>query len=403
LKSQKVLAGVFNVYLIEALLGLSANLILIGLFFYTSQQFGWAIYRNLLLAAGEGVFYVFGALSAGPISRRLGRRRLLVILQAVLAGLCLAGLYQPTPIAVSVLALFYAGASAAQWPLLESLASTGASGHLLSRRLTAYNLVWSGANAITVALCGTIIQHWPAGLFVVAVAGHAAAAVVLWLTAARTDRGIPAAAAQGGAHIDPEPELLKVRTQALWLARIALPSAYIITSSLSAMLPSLAILQPLDTQMRTLLGSVWFMARCLTFIVLGLTVFWHTRPRLMVLATLCMLLGFLGTTIRLSDVLPGTHVDLLSMILCQILLGASMGMIYSASLYFGMVLSQGSTDHGGYHEALIGLGGALGPTAAAAAHLVQPNGIGLSIAAVAGLIGVSLMAVSVISIAVHRR
>jgi hypothetical protein len=328
-----------------------------------------------------------------------------VILQAVLAtGLCLAGLYQPTPIAVSVLALLYAGASAAQWPLLESLASTGASGHLLSRRLTAYNLVWSGANAITVALCGTVIQHWPAGLFVVAVAGHAAAAVVLWLTAARTDRGIPAAAAQAAAHIAPEPELLKVRTQALWLARIALPSAYIITSSLSAMLPSLAILQPLDTQMRTLLGSVWFMARCLTFIVLGLTVFWHTRPRLMVLATLCMLLGFLGTTIRLSDVLPGIRTSImLSMILCQILLGASMGMIYSASLYFGMVLSQGSTDHGGYHEALIGLGGALGPAAAAAAHLVQPNGIGLSIAAVAGLIGVSLMAVSVISIAVHRR
>jgi len=403
LKSQKVLAGVINVYLIEALSALSANLILIGLFFYNSQQFGWAIYRNLLLAAGEGVFYVFGALSAGPISRKVGRRRLLVILQGVLAALCLAGLFQPTPIAISAAALLYAGVSAAQWPLLESLASTGASGHLLSRRLTAYNLVWSAANAITVALCGAVIQHWPAGLFVVAIAGHAATAVVLWLTTARADRGIPAAPAQGPAHIAPEPQLLKVRTRALWLARIALPSAYIITSSLSAMLPSLAILHPLDTQMRTLLGSIWFMARCLTFIVLGLTVFWHTRPRLMVLATLAMLLGFLGTTVRLSDVLPHTNVDMLSMILCQILLGASMGMIYSASLYFGMVLSQGSTDHGGYHEALIGLGGALGPAAAAAAHLVQPNGIGLSIAAVAGLIGVSLMAVSVISIAVHRR
>ena len=403
LKSQKVLAGVLNVYLIEALLGLSANLILIGLFFYTSQQFGWAIYRNLLLVAGEGVFYVFGALSAGPISRKVGRRRLLVILQGLLATLCLTALFQPTPIVISVAALLYSGVSAAQWPLLESLASTGASGHLLSRRLTAYNLVWSAANAITVALCGMVIQHWPAGLFLVAIAGHVAAVLVLWLTAARTDRGIPAAPAQAAAHIAPEPELLKVRTQALWLARIALPSAYIITSSLSAMLPSLAILQPLDTQMRTLLGSIWFMARCLTFIVLGLTVFWHTRPRLMVLATLAMLLGFLGTTIRLSDVLPHTNVDMLSMILCQILLGASMGVIYSASLYFGMVLSQGSTDHGGYHEALIGLGGALGPAAAAAAHLVQPNGIGLSIAAVAGLIGVSLMAVSVISIAVHRR
>jgi len=396
----KVFAGVGNVYLIEALLGLSANLILIGLFFYTSQQFGWAIYRNLLLAAVQGICYVAGALSAGPLSRRLGRRRLLFILQGALGVLCLIALCWPTPSTIGVAALFYAGVSAVQWPLIESLASTGADGHLLSRRLTAYNIVWSAANAITVALCGAIIQRWPAGLFVVAIVGHAAAAVVLWLTTARTDRGIPTAPA---AHINPEPELLQVRTQALWLARVALPSAYIITSSLSAMLPSLPILHPLDTQLRTLLGSIWFMARFATFILLGLTVFWHTRPRLMLLATLCMLLGFLGTTVRLSDVLPSTHVDMLSMILCQILLGASMGVIYSASLYFGMVLSQGSTDHGGYHEALIGLGGAMGPSAAAAAHLVQPTGIGLSIAAVAGLIGVSLMAGAFVSIAVHRR
>src|SRR5580704_10069419 len=94
----KVFAGVRNIYLIEALAGLSANLVLIGLFFYTSQQFGWAIYRNLLLVAGEGVFYAVGALSAGPISRRLGRRRLLVILQGLLGTLCLTALFQPTPI-----------------------------------------------------------------------------------------------------------------------------------------------------------------------------------------------------------------------------------------------------------------------------------------------------------------
>ena len=173
------------------------------------------------------------------------------------------------------------------------------------------------------------------------------------------------------------------------------------------MLPSLPLLHPLDTQMRTLLGSIWFMARFVTFLLLGLTVFWHTRPRLMLLATLAMLLGFLGTTLRLSDVLPNLHLsgnaDLLSMILWQIILGASMGIIYSASLYFGMALSEGSTDHGGYHEALIGLGGALGPAAAAAAHLVEPTGIGVSIATVAGLIGVSLFTVCVISIAVHRK
>ncbi len=170
------------------------------------------------------------------------------------------------------------------------------------------------------------------------------------------------------------------------------------------MLPSLAILQPLDTQMRTLLGSVWFAARCGMFVLLGLTVFWHTRPRLMLVACFCMLIGFLGTTLRLGDLWPGlSRADLASMIASQILLGAAMGLIYSASLYFGMVLSEGSTEHGGYHEALIGLGGAVGPAAAAGAHLIQPNGIGLSIITVAGLIGVSRIAVAGISVVGLRR
>ena len=43
------------------------------------------------------------------------------------------------------------------------------------------------------------------------------------------------------------------------------------------------------------------------------------------------------------------------MIAWQIVLGVTMGLIYSGSLYFGMVLSEGSTEHGGYHEALIGM------------------------------------------------
>ena len=59
-----------------------------------------------------------------------------------------------------------------------------------------------------------------------------------------------------------------------------------------------------------------------------------------------------------------------------------MGMIYSASLYFGMVLSDGSTEHGGYHEALIGLGSILGPGTAALTQLVWRGDIRAGVAAV---------------------
>ncbi len=151
LKLPKVFAGVANVYLVQVLVCGPANLILIGLFFYNTQQFGWGIYSNLLLAAGNGVVYVIGALCAGPLSGRRGRRHLLGILEVLLTLLCVMPLVHCAPVVTSIVALLYSGVSAMQWPLIESLASSGAGGELLSRRLTVYNLVWSAANAVTVA------------------------------------------------------------------------------------------------------------------------------------------------------------------------------------------------------------------------------------------------------------
>jgi hypothetical protein len=79
----------------------------------------------------------------------------------------------------------------------------------------------------------------------------------------------------------------------------------------------------------------------------------------------------------------------------QISLGAVMGMIYSASLYFGMVLSDGSTEHGGYHEALIGLGSILGPGTAALTQLVWRGDLRAGVAAVCCIIGLSVVAAGV--------
>ena len=52
--------------------------------------------------------------------------------------------------------------------------------------------------------------------------------------------------------------------------------------------------------------------------------------------------------------------------IAELVLGLMVGFIFSASLYFGMVLSDGSTEHAGYHEALIGVGVVLGPGLASA-------------------------------------
>jgi hypothetical protein len=112
---------------------------------------------------------------------------------------------------------------------------------------------------------------------------------------------------------------------------------------------------------------------------------------LLLWASVVMLAAFLGT------VVPATLVDLplgpvvAVMVAAQTALGLSLGLIYAGSLYFGMVLSEGSTEHGGYHEALIGLGQVLGPGLGATVLWACPGNLGASIGAVSALLSVSLV------------
>jgi hypothetical protein len=57
-----------------------------------------------------------------------------------------------------------------------------------------------------------------------------------------------------------------------------------------------------------------------------------------------------------------------------------------------MVLSDGSTEHGGYHEALIGLGTVIGPGVAVGASLLRPGDSSAGVVAVALVIALSLVA-----------
>jgi hypothetical protein len=62
------------------------------------------------------------------------------------------------------------------------------------------------------------------------------------------------------------------------------------------------------------------------------------------------------------------------MAVSELLMGIAAGFIYTGSLYYGMVLSDGSTEQGGYHEALVGAGIVVGPGFAAAALRLSADG-----------------------------
>jgi MFS family permease len=223
-----------------------------------------------------------------------------------------------------------------------------------------------------------IIEHWHSGIFVIPLILHvttAAMMVTLLILA-------PAEQQVATAHLEPERGLVESRTLALWLSRIALPAMYVVNFALGAIFPTLPLVRPLSPKTQTLIGSVWIVARMIGFAILGATAFWHTRPRLLLVSSVGLLAAFLIATLAPT---------LAMMIAAQILLGAAMAMIYTGSLYFGMVLSKGSTEHGGYHEALIGLGGVLGPGAGAISQYFWPGDVRMAVAAVSGIVAISVI------------
>ena len=377
----------------------------VGIFFFTEHYFHWGLGRNFALASAQGTAYVLGSLSADKVARKFGRRGGLMRIYLVLAALALlAGIAAHWPALLVANLLAYVFTLALTWPQLESLVSSDADAHEMSRRVGMYNLVWSGTNAIAFAVNGAIIEHWRGGVFVIPAIAYLTCAMLMW-----RNRAIePATATQSNlGHVEPEPELLAKRTLAMWLARISLPSTYVVVYGLAAMMPLLPVMHPLDTAQRTLAGSVWMIARFVAFLYLGATAWWHTRPRVLLGAAAMMLIAFMGVTIRPSDIFGAQalpySIDLASMLTWQVALGAMMGLIYSASLYFGMVLSEGSTEHGGYHEALIGLGSILGPGTAALTQLRWHGEIRAGVAAVCAVIGLSVVAATIATLKTSRK
>jgi hypothetical protein len=402
-----------SLLVIEGIASIGATLLTVGIFFFTEDVFRWDLKRNFLLACGQGAVYVIGALGANRIGERFGRRRALIVISTIVAVVTSLPMLDATaPVVVGVL-LSYNVLMGAYWPLMESIVSSDTDAHEMSRRLGLYNLVWAGTGALAVAVNGTIIHWWAPGVFMTAAIMHAVGAAMLALVfspgasreeASQGEAGIGVAAA---AHPEPEPELQAQRRLAMWLSRIALPATYMVIYAIAAMMPLLPSMQELSTSTKTVVGSMWLVTRWITFWLLGATVFWHTRPRLLLWAACAMFVAFLGVSIRPSDLFPKAGVpgaiDLFSMVLWQGALGVALGMIYSGSLYFGMVLSEGSTEHGGYHEALIGLGSILGPGVGLLAMSLSAAGIRAGIAGVAAIVGVTVLTAAAASLYAGRR
>ena len=78
--------------------------------------------------------------------------------------------------------------------------------------------------------------------------------------------------------------------------------------------------------------------------------------------------------------------NLAVLVLAQIGFGLSIGLIYYSSLFYSMDVGETKGEHGGFHEAAIGVGSFAGPAVGAAALYLSPANASNSTFAVGALL-----------------
>ena len=385
-------------YGIEGLNSFATVLYFNYLYFFMRARFGYDDRQNLALAAWLGLVYAVTAWQAGKLAHRLGYFNTLNLgFGVMLAGLGLGAICSTAPGQMVAASLISVG-MCATWPTLEAMVSEGETPALVPRAVGIYNIVWAVTYAVAFFVGGKIIEQFgframfflPALLLVLEVV------LTVWLqrrpalttaSSGRTD----AVAALPDESDRPSPARANAFLRMAWLSN---PFAYIAINTLVAVLPGVAAKLQLDTGLAGVVCSLWCFARLGAFIFLWRCPAWHYRFRWLLLSFLLLMLSFVAIL-----VVPNLSVILLA----QLFFGAATGLIYYSSLFYSMETSGAKSEHGGIHEAAIGLGNCVGPAVGAlslqfAARSPESGAFG-----VAGLLALGLAALIWIQVTSRRR
>jgi len=327
----------------------SGTLLQRGAYFYTHEVLGFSQAQNLWLALLVGVIYIAGASVSHPLSARLGERRTLFALLFALVCVHLVIAVLPAAALLVVALAVIACLLGAVWPIFESYMSAGETPSRLGRVLSRYNISWALSVAPALALAGLIIASGsPRLLFV--------AASLLYGIVLFACRAFPARPAHLEAeHAErPNAALLLSYRALLRSSRLAMLLSYALMYVLTPLMPEIMKGVGFDTASAARAAGLLDIARLCCFIALFTFSGWHGKKALILLAIAALPIGF-------ALVLLGSSIP--AVIGGEILFGAAAGFLYTAALYYAQVVQNASVDAGGAHEALIGLGYALGPAA----------------------------------------
>ncbi len=331
------------------------------LYFLMRDQFGFGNKLNLALASALGLFYAFAAWQTGKFAQRRGYFAALKTGYITMAVFFVAGLLLHlywkfafgqifTSIGVTLGMCFI-------WPTLEAFVSDGETPQGLPRVVGIYNVVWAGTAALAYFIGGTLIHLF--GYKIIFILPLAVTLVMLGLTfwlqrhADEIAREAAQAAAVPAPPHQPASPHAKTFLKMAWLAN---PFAYIAIQTLIAVIPGIAAKFQLSPMLAGFVCTLWYFVRLGAFAALWHWTGWHYRFRWLAAAFVVLILSF--ATILMAP-------NLMVLIAAQIFLGAALGLIYYSSLFYSMDAGDTRGEHGGIHEAAIGLGNFVGPAVGA--------------------------------------
>jgi predicted MFS family arabinose efflux permease len=362
-------------YTIEGLNSFGTVLYFTYVYFLLHAKFGFGDMANLAVAALLGLVYAVAAWQGGKFGQRHGNFAALKLGFGLMAVSYLVASQLPTAIGQIIGAALVSLGMCFTWPVLEALISEGETPAHIPHAVGIYNITWAWTNAGALFIGGTIVEkfgyasiYWlPLGIVLLQLV------LTFWL------EKIHVTPAKGGSAPTPDPNRpsparAKNFQQLAWLAN---PFAYIAINTLIAVLPGVAAKFHLTPMFAGFACSLWGFARLATFIVLWRWHGWHYRFRWLVVAFTLLIISF-----ALILVVPALPMVLAA----QVFFGAAIGLIYYSSLFYAMDASDTKSEHGGIHEAAIGVGNFFGPATGAAALWLAPQNPGTGAWAVTGLL-----------------
>jgi MFS family permease len=368
----------YGVFALEALNALGTTFYINYLFFFLKNEFAFTNKQNLLVCALNGLAFAPCALLGGRFGQKQGYLETLALGSVVMIGCLGASLFLSSATGVILAMVAWTLGMCFTWPNLEALASDHQDPARLPMTIGIYNVIWSGGGAIALFSGGAVAEAlgWKS-IFWVPILIHLVQIVVVFALKPAWKKICSAPVRVTGDLHETQPE----GRLFLKMAWIANPFAYIAINTIIPLIPDVATRLKLSPKFAGFFCSIWFFSRMFTFALLALWPGWHYRFRHLVFAYAGMILCFCG--ILLFE-------NLWWLIAAQVGIGWCIGLIYYSSLYYSMHVGENKGEHGGVHEAVIGLGIFAGPAIGAASLEFFPDQRESSVFGVAIILAIGL-------------